>query len=105
MNWKVFGRKQSRGDLRYDYYPRIFLEGLRKNFRYLRIAGLRAETLNRWPLKYEAGVLTTQLQVSVGKCRLHLECNLTTLPHNPEDRNPCIHSREKPKSRIQKMNA
>jgi hypothetical protein len=41
MNWKGCGRKQSWPNLR--YYPNIFLEGLGKPTKNLRIAILQAE--------------------------------------------------------------
>jgi hypothetical protein len=41
MNWKGYGRKWSWNNVR--YYPGIFLEGLRKTVKNVRLAGLRAE--------------------------------------------------------------
>jgi hypothetical protein len=39
MNWKEYGRKLSQANFR--HYPGIFLEGLKKTMKYLRIVGLK----------------------------------------------------------------
>jgi hypothetical protein len=65
MNWKGYGRKRPRSNLR--YYSGICLEGLRKTKKNL--------SQDRWSLdrdinpghpEHEAGVITTQPRHSVG---------------------------------------
>jgi hypothetical protein len=57
------------------YYPRIYLEGLRKAIiKISQDSQSPGQDLNSGPLKYEAGVLTTWMQrlVSNNQRRLHM---------------------------------
>jgi hypothetical protein len=65
MNWKGCGRKGSWHSLR--YYTGIFLEGLRKTIKSIRIAGLWAEILNSGFSEYEAGVLMSRPVAAMSK--------------------------------------
>jgi hypothetical protein len=64
VNWKGSGRKQSWHILR--SYPVIYLKGLRKIMKYLsQDRQSPSQNMNPGLPKYKAGVLTTQLQLSV----------------------------------------
>jgi hypothetical protein len=63
MNWKGLGRKRPWPNFR--LYSCIYLEGLTKITKNLRIANLWAEVLTPGPQKYEAVVLSTRPRCSV----------------------------------------